>query len=121
MATRGESGFPRRARICRHGDFRRVLRQGQRAGDLRLVIWALPNDLEFTRLGLIVGRKHGNAVRRNRIKRVLREAFRLSRRRLPRGLDLACAPRAGAEITLRETIESLTRIAERLARATRSR
>ena len=116
MLTRGESCFPRRLRLRRHGDFRRLLKQGRRSGDRRLLIWALPNELEYTRLGLVVGRKHGNAVRRNRIKRVIREAFRLSRSHLPNGLDLACAPRVGAEITLRETIESLARVTERLAR-----
>ena len=49
-------------------------------------------------------------------KRILREAFRLSRERLPRGIDLACAPRVGTEIELRDTIESLTKLAKRLAR-----
>jgi ribonuclease P protein component len=116
MPTRGVSSFPRRLRLRRHGDFRRLLKQGRRSGDRRLLVWALPNELEYTRLGLVVGRQHGSAVRRNRIKRVIREAFRLSRRNLPRGFDLACAPRRGAEITLRETIESLARVTEWLAR-----
>ena len=88
---------------------------GQRVGDSRLQIWALPNQLDYARLGLVVGRRHGNAVRRNRIKRVLREAFRLSRDRLPSGLDVACAPRVGREIELQGMIESLTKLGRRLA------
>lgn len=108
--------FSRRLRLRRQADFRRLLRQGKRAGDQRLQVWAAPNDLEYSRFGLIVGRKHGSAFRRNRIKRVLREAFRLSRAELPNGLDIACAPRVGAEVELQETIQSLRRVIGRLAR-----
>jgi len=58
-------------------------------------------------------------VRRNRIKRLLREAFRLSQHRLPADLTLFCVPRAGADITLEECVESLTRLAARLERRLR--
>jgi ribonuclease P protein component len=108
--------FSGQLRLRRRSEFRRVMDHGRRVGDLRLQIWALPNQLDHSRLGLVVGRRHGGAVRRNRIKRILREAFRLCRERLPCGLDLACAPRAGVELELRETIESLTRLIRRLAR-----
>jgi ribonuclease P protein component len=108
--------FPRRMRLRRRGDFERLLREGQRAGDDHLQVWVLPNGLEHSRFGLMVGRRHGGAVRRNRIKRVLREAFRLSRAQLPRGLDIACAPRVGARIELQPVANSLTRLLERAAR-----
>jgi ribonuclease P protein component len=45
------------------------------------------------RLGVSVSKDHGGAVRRNKLKRLLREAFRLERERLPRGLDVVLIPR----------------------------
>ena len=49
------------------------------------------------RLGVSVSKDHGGAVRRNKLKRLLREAFRLERHRLPLGLDLVLIPRQRAE------------------------
>jgi ribonuclease P protein component len=108
--------FSSRFRLRRRDEFRRVMEHGQHVGDQRLQIWVLPNDLDHSRLGLIVGRQHGNAVHRHRIKRVLREAFRLSRERLPSGLDLACAPRVGTKVELQDTLDSLAKLTKRLAR-----
>lgn len=50
----------------------------------------LPNALKYYRLGLSIGRAAGGAVQRNRIKRLLREAFRLIEPELPRGADGTC-------------------------------
>lgn len=108
--------FPRERRITHRSDFDRILKHGARMVDSRLTLWALSNGTATTRLGLIVGRKHGNAVQRNRIKRVVREAFRLSQHELPAGLDLVCAPRAGVEIDPDTCRQSLARLSERLAR-----
>jgi ribonuclease P protein component len=53
-----------------------------------LTVFAIPNDLGHPRLGLSVGRRVGTAPKRNRIKRFLREAFRLMQHDLPRGYDI---------------------------------
>jgi ribonuclease P protein component len=72
-----------------------------------LIVYAQPNDLGITRLGLSVSRRHGNAVARNRIKRLLREAFRLNQHQLPAGLDLVVIPQQGGGLTLRSARDSL--------------
>lgn len=115
-AGRPRLRFPPAARIRRRRDFERALRDGRRLTDGRLTAWGVPNGLATTRLGLIVGRKHGTAVQRNRLRRLLREAFRLSRPELPAGLDLVCTPRAGAALDLESCRRSLVALAGRLAR-----
>jgi ribonuclease P protein component len=92
------------------------MRCGLRIADGLLTIWGIHNGLSETRLGLTVGRRYGGAVQRNRAKRVLREAFRLSRHDLPPGLDLVVSPGFGQRVTLSGTIESLRRLSARLAR-----
>ena len=74
--------FSRKLRLLRSREFERVY--GHRcstANDL-LVLYGARNDLGFPRLGLTVSRKVGGAGRRNRWKRVIREAFRLSKSEL---------------------------------------
>jgi ribonuclease P protein component len=110
-----ESGrFPRSLRLRSAADFRRVYEQGERAGDAYLLLIAAHNDLPWTRMGVSVSRRHGNAVRRNRKKRLLREAFRLSQQLVPAGLDLILIPRQRDDALLEDFRRSLPRLARRL-------
>jgi len=108
--------FPKRLRIRRTKEFEWGFSTGLRANDGYLTVWATHNGLAYSRLGIVVGRQHGTAVRRNRLRRLLREAFRLSQDRLPSGLDLLVCPRAGAKPRLADLIDSLSRLAARLDR-----
>ena len=97
-------------------DFARVYDRRASASDNLLLVYACGNELGHPRLGLSVSRKVGGAVRRNRWKRLLREAFRLSREQLPVGIDLVVIPRPAAEPQLQPLMESLVRLAQRAAK-----
>ena len=72
-----------------------------------LLVYACENELDRPRLGLSVSRKVGGAVVRNRWKRMLREAFRLSKADLPRAADLVVIPRRSEPPELAALIRSL--------------
>lgn len=97
------NGLPPWARIRRQADFDRAWRHGRRARASALVVVAVANGTERTRLGLSVGKRiWPGAVQRNRLKRVAREAFRLEFDHLPAGVDLvvmAAKPRLVPELS----------------------
>jgi ribonuclease P protein component len=104
---------PSSRRLIRTADFRRVYGLRASAADPGLVVYAAPNGLGFTRFGVSVGRKHGNSVARNRIKRLLREAFRLTQHDLPAGYDLILIPRQGKTLALAALEASLPEVTRR--------
>ncbi len=80
-------------RLRSKADFTRVFKQGTRVDGAWFVLLGLPNQLGFSRVGLAVGRRVGRAVERNRIKRLLREAFR--RNKSGRAVDVVLVAKPG--------------------------
>jgi len=102
--------------LRRPGDFRRVYERRRSASDHLLIVYACPNGLPYLRLGLSVSRKVGPATHRNRLRRLYREAFRLTRHQMPAGLDLVLIPRRPEAPALEELKQSLPRLVNQLAR-----
>ena len=87
--------FPKKKRLVSNSQFRAVMARGRRLSNGLLTLYMAQNDLEYSRLGVSVGKSHGNAVVRNRLKRLMREAFRQNQDRIPAGFDylLMISPR----------------------------
>jgi ribonuclease P protein component len=98
-----------RGRLSRSADFERVYRQGRSTANRHLVLYAFPNpSADRPRLGLSVSRKVGGAVERNRVKRLLREAFARSEADISPGQDLVLVARPAArELAEREGLDGV--------------
>ena len=90
-------GLRRADRLKKRYEFRQVQLTGRRIHTPHFLIVVQPNALENTRLGITVTKKVGNAVRRNRIKRVVREVFRRNRHLFPPSHDVVFIAKRDAD------------------------
>ena len=103
-----------------HEHLRRPADARRSASNDWLIIYAAPNERHYSRLGLSVSRKYGGAVQRNRLRRLYREGYRLSKSHVPPGLDLVFIPRGTSVPALADLLAAIPKlvgqIAKRLAR-----
>lgn len=104
--------FRQSQHVKRRDDFKKMFADRCSVRDDWLLVFGRFNELPHTRIGLSVSKKLGNAVVRNRWKRLLREAFRLEQQHIPTGLDFVIIPaqKQSPELQpLRSSLVSLTR------------
>ncbi|MBI2861663.1 MAG: ribonuclease P protein component [Chloroflexi bacterium] len=88
--------MPRSYRLTENKQFERVRREGRSWVGRYAILYAAPNGMEQTRAGFSVSKRVGKAVRRNRAKRLMREALRQLYRALVPGWDLVFSARTQA-------------------------
>lgn len=79
--------FPKSQRLRSNLQFKAVITHKAYVTNRLFKVWAAANDCDFSRLGISLSKSVGPAVVRNRLKRLLREAFRLNQKNIPRGFD----------------------------------
>jgi ribonuclease P protein component len=91
--------FPRAFRLLRRAEYDAVYREGRRRSSREFTLFLRPNGLDSSRFGWSIKKALGNAVRRNRIRRRLREILRLHRQEIAPGWDIVIHPRSSAATT----------------------
>ena len=104
----GSFSFPKKERLLKRANFVYLNRSGERHHARHFVVIFRQNGLDITRLGVTVSKKTGNAVKRNRVKRLIREFFRLNKSYIPQGYDMVVTAKKDASyLDLRKIKEEI--------------
>lgn len=111
--------LPREERLRKRAEFTRVQGRGKKHHTERFLVFVLPrkpgNETAPARLGVTVSKKVGGAVVRNRVKRLLREAFRRRKTLFPMGLDIVfIAKQTASKSELADLLRELERLCSKL-------
>ena len=110
----GDFSLTKADRISKRSEFRYISNFGKKLEDKYFIVLFCIGQTERSRLGLTVSRKVGNAVKRNRVKRLLREYFRLNRQKLDGNWDInIIAKKDAADLTLDQVFLSLNGILQK--------
>ena len=116
MAKANSEEFPRTIRIVRSSDYRNLYKTGRKIYSEHFVLFGRMNGVGHPRLGITVSRKIGNAVVRNRVKRLFREIFRRSIDEIPAQFDIVINARTGCPgVSYEELRAEFLKAAQRLS------
>jgi ribonuclease P protein component len=117
MNDKKPMSFPDSLKMKTPEEFKRVYDRKKSASDGTIIVYACENHFAHPRLGVSVSKKVGNAVERNRWKRLFREAFRLTQHELPQGVDFILIPKLGTDEPDFEALKtSLVTLAQQAAK-----
>jgi ribonuclease P protein component len=92
----GEQSFPKSSRLSKTYEYRQVYRTGKRVPSANFLLFYRLNSMDESRVGISTGKKVGHAVKRNRVKRRMKEILRRQRSLLRRNVDLVLVAHPGA-------------------------
>ncbi|WP_026476758.1 ribonuclease P protein component [Alkaliphilus transvaalensis] len=92
--------------IRKDEEFRRVYKNSNSMANKLLIIYILKNQTEYNRVGFTVSKKVGKSVVRSRVKRLMKESYRLNQHRIKQGYDLVFVARNGCSTATYKEIES---------------
>lgn len=93
----GLFAFKKEERISKRSEFSDLRLHGKRHSRGNFVVILRKNGRDITRLGIAVSKRVGNSVKRNRIKRLIREVFRHNKQEIPKGYDILIVAREAAD------------------------
>lgn len=111
-----KQSFGKTQRLRSRADFDAVYEARCRQSSGPLLLFALGRRGKPSRFGVSVSKRVGNAVRRNRVKRLLREAYRLQQYELPQGFDWLMVVRPHGDLPLAFYIKTLRELAQSVAK-----
>lgn len=95
---KGSFSFTKKERISSPQDFRKVMRVGRRLSSKNFILFIKKNDNPFHRLGIVVKKEIGPATFRNRMKRYIREFFRLQKHQIKGSYDIILMVKKGCSV-----------------------
>ena len=111
IAVKGSFKFTKKERIIQPQDFRKVMKFGRRVSSRGFILFMHKNDCSFHRLGIVAKKEIGPATFRNRMKRYIREFFRLHKHQVKGSYDFILMIKKGCSIHRgREAEEELGRL-----------